>query len=171
MLLRIFQDGEKQPPHRQAAIRKNPTLADEFFVGWWRRGELAILASQRTCMCVGVRRLAAVLLEFPAHPPSVPDVVSIPPPTSHATNKNGHPDGQPFLFVGGGGGNWPCRPRIRLQANAAPGYKQHAGAVCLTPSAPRPWRTRFQFPHNFNATNRNDTTRVSFLFDGGGGGN
>ena len=26
----------------------------------------------------------------------------------------------------------------RLQAIAAPGYKQHAGAVCLTPSAPAP---------------------------------
>ena len=30
----------------------------------------------------------------------------------------------------------------------ASGCKQHAGAVCLTPYAPRPCRTRF--PHNFN---------------------
>jgi hypothetical protein len=31
-------------------------------------------ASQRACMRVVVRRLAAVLLEFPAHPAPVPDV-------------------------------------------------------------------------------------------------
>ena len=40
--------------------------------------ELAILASQRACMRVVVRRLAAVLLEFPTHPASVPDADSIP---------------------------------------------------------------------------------------------
>lgn len=41
-------------------------------------GELAILASHRACMRGGVRGLAAVLLEFPAHPPSVSDGDSIP---------------------------------------------------------------------------------------------
>lgn len=40
--------------------------------------ELAILASQRACMRVGVRGLAAVLLEFPVHPASVPDADSVP---------------------------------------------------------------------------------------------
>jgi hypothetical protein len=39
---------------------------------------VAILASQRACMRVVVRRLAAVLLEFPAHPAPVPDADSIP---------------------------------------------------------------------------------------------
>jgi len=39
---------------------------------------LAILASQSACMRVVVRRLAAVLLEFPAHPAPVPDAKSIP---------------------------------------------------------------------------------------------
>jgi len=34
---------------------------------------VTILASQRACMRVVVRRLAAVLLEFPAHPASVPE--------------------------------------------------------------------------------------------------
>jgi hypothetical protein len=37
----------------------------------------AILASQRACMRVVVRRLAAVLLEFPAYPAPVPDAASI----------------------------------------------------------------------------------------------
>jgi hypothetical protein len=37
-----------------------------------------MLASQRACMRVDVRRLAAVLLEFPARPPSVPNADSIP---------------------------------------------------------------------------------------------
>lgn len=40
--------------------------------------ELAILASQRACMRVVVHRLAAVPLEFPVHPASVPDADSIP---------------------------------------------------------------------------------------------
>jgi hypothetical protein len=40
--------------------------------------ELAILASQRACMRVVIRGLAAVLLEFPAHPASMPDADSIP---------------------------------------------------------------------------------------------
>jgi hypothetical protein len=42
-------------------------------------------------------------------------------------------------------GDFPCRPHNRLYAIAALGYKQHAGAVCLTPSAPRPYRTGIQF--------------------------
>jgi hypothetical protein len=40
--------------------------------------ELAILASQRACMCVVIRGLAAVLLEFPAHPAPVSDADPIP---------------------------------------------------------------------------------------------
>jgi hypothetical protein len=40
--------------------------------------ELAILASQRACMRVVIRGLAAVLLEFPAHPAPVPDADPIP---------------------------------------------------------------------------------------------
>ena len=39
---------------------------------------VTILDSQRACMRVVVRRLAAVLLEFPAHPAPVPDADSIP---------------------------------------------------------------------------------------------
>jgi hypothetical protein len=63
----------------------------------------AILASQRACMRVGVRRLAAVLLEFPAHPAPVPDADSI-PVQSQSTNKNDTARVS-FLFVGGDGGN------------------------------------------------------------------
>ena len=37
----------------------------------------------------------------------------------------------------------------------APGYEQHAGAVRLTPSAPRPERTGLQFPPNVDSTNEN----------------
>ncbi len=44
------------------------------------------------------------------------------------------------------GGNRLCRPRIRLHANAVPGCKQHAGAVCFTPFTSRPCRTQIQFP-------------------------
>ena len=65
--------------------------------------ELAILASQRACMRVVVRRLAAVLLEFPAHPAPVPDADSI-PVQSQSTNKNDTARVS-FLFVGGDGGN------------------------------------------------------------------
>ena len=50
-------------------------------------GGVDILASQRACRRVGVRRLAAVLLEFPAHPPSVPDAVSIPSTAATKTKK------------------------------------------------------------------------------------
>jgi hypothetical protein len=48
------------------------------FVYWWRRREFAILASQCACMRIVVHRLAAVLLEFPVHPASVPDADSFP---------------------------------------------------------------------------------------------
>ena len=57
---------------------------------------MAILASQRACMRVGVRRLAAVLLEFPAHPASVPDGVSIPHDVAIQNKKPIHSD---ELFV------------------------------------------------------------------------
>ena len=67
------------------------------------------------------------------------------PHNLNATNENGT-IAVSFSFVGLGGGNWPCRPRLRLHAKAAPDYKQHAGAVCFTPSAPHPSRTRIQLP-------------------------
>jgi hypothetical protein len=60
--------------------------------------ELAILASHCACMRSGVRGLAAVLLEYPAHLASVPDTDSI--PRSRSTKENGT-TGVPFSFVGG----------------------------------------------------------------------
>jgi len=54
------------------------------------------------CMRVVIRRLAAVLLEFSAHPAPVPDADSI--PQRRATNKNDTARVS-FLFVGGDGGN------------------------------------------------------------------
>jgi hypothetical protein len=45
--------------------------------------ELAILASQRACMRVVIHGLAAVLLEFPAHPAPIPDAGSIPVKYQH----------------------------------------------------------------------------------------
>jgi len=57
---------------------------------------LAILASQRACMRVVIRGLAAVLLEFPAHPASVPDAHSISDVT--LSKQKAHPQGVSFLF-------------------------------------------------------------------------
>ena len=54
---------------------KKATLEGGFFSHWWGRQELAILASQCVCMRIGVRGLAAMLLEFPSHPAPVPDAV------------------------------------------------------------------------------------------------
>jgi hypothetical protein len=58
--------------------QKSPSLLTGFFVVLVGRREFAILASQCACMRIGVHRLAAVLLEFPVHPASVPDAASIP---------------------------------------------------------------------------------------------
>jgi len=58
--------------------------------------ELAILASQRACMRVVIRGLAAVLLEFPAHPAPVPDAGSI--PVQSLINKRKGPPIRAALF-------------------------------------------------------------------------
>lgn len=63
--------------------------------------ELVIMTSQCTCMRIVIRGLAAVLLEFPTHPASVPGAV---PAQSLPTNKNDTARAS-FLFVGGDGGN------------------------------------------------------------------
>ena len=70
--------------------------------GCRHRRELAILASQRACMRIVIRGLAAVLLEFPAHPAPVPDADQF--HNRRATNKNDTARVS-FLFVGGDGGN------------------------------------------------------------------
>jgi len=67
--------GDSNPKASQYK-QKCPTLRLGIFVYWWRRREFAILASQRACMRIVVRGLAAVLLEFPTYPASVPDAVS-----------------------------------------------------------------------------------------------
>lgn len=58
--------------------------------------ELAILASQRACMRVVIRGLAAVLLEFPAHPAPVPDADSI-PAQSELNKQKRHREGVVFV--------------------------------------------------------------------------
>jgi len=63
------------------------------------RRELAILASQRACMRVVVRRLAAVLLEFPAHPASVPDADSI--SNVSLSKQKAHHKGELFVLLVG----------------------------------------------------------------------
>ena len=73
-----------------------------------------------------------------------------------------------FIF----GGNRPCRPHNRQYAIAAPGYKQHAGAVCLTPFAPRPYRTRIQSCRVSTRQNKKAHRKGElFCFVGGDGGN
>ena len=64
--------------------------------------ELAILASQRACMRVVIRGLAAVLLELPAHPASVPDADSIPVQSKLNKQKRHH---KGVVFVCWDGGN------------------------------------------------------------------
>jgi hypothetical protein len=54
-------------------------------------------------MRIVVHRLAAVLLEFPVHPASVPDTVSF--PVARTKSKKPTKIGELFAFVGGGGGN------------------------------------------------------------------
>jgi hypothetical protein len=91
--------------------------------------ELAILASQRACMRVVVRRLAALLLEFPAHPASVPDADSIPVQSQPNKQKRhrkgvvnagiGHPGQPPRLHARcrsqarSSAARIPCSPRVR----------------------------------------------------------
>jgi hypothetical protein len=90
---------------------------------------VAILASQRACMCVVIRGLAAVLLEFPAHPASVPDAdstfdMSQPKQKAHPQGVSskegiGHP-GQPTRLharcrsqARSSAARIPCSPRVR----------------------------------------------------------
>ena len=58
---------------------------------------MTILASQRACMRVVVRRLAAVLLEFPTHPASVPDADSI--SKVSLTKQKAHHKGELFVLL------------------------------------------------------------------------
>jgi|ERR1039457_1142201 hypothetical protein len=63
---------------------------------------VTILFSQRACMRVVIRGLAAVLLEFPAHPASIPDADSI--PEVSLSKQKAHPQGVSFLFCWWDGG-------------------------------------------------------------------
>jgi hypothetical protein len=86
---RPYRTRPQFPQHRYQ--NKKPTTRVSF--GKW---ELAILASHRACMRVVVRRLAAVLLEFPAHPASVPDAAPI--SAASLSKQKAHPQGVSFLF-------------------------------------------------------------------------
>jgi hypothetical protein len=61
------------------------------------RRELAILASQRACMRVVIRGLAAVLLGFPAYPAPVPDADSI--SNVSLSKQKAHHKGELFVLL------------------------------------------------------------------------